>query len=147
MSSLPAASLDAGLHALLDTYRAAILAKDLDAFTALYDPHVRVFELWGTWQFDDAAAWRDGIAGWFASLGEERVRVGFDDVRIEADGSLAALACFVSYTAIAPDDRTLRSMTNRLGWTLRRGDAGWRVVHEHTSAPVDVDTGKVKLER
>lgn len=31
---------------VLDAYKAAVAAKDVDAFVALYDQDVRVFDLW-----------------------------------------------------------------------------------------------------
>jgi hypothetical protein len=38
-------------------------------------------------------------------------------------------------------------MHNRLSWTLARRGAGWRIVHEHTSAPIDFGTMKAMLAR
>ena len=38
-------------------------------------------------------------------------------------------------------------MNNRLTWGLRKTHGTWKVVHEHTSAPVDMSTGKVDLAR
>ena len=38
-------------------------------------------------------------------------------------------------------------MNNRLTWILRKEpDGAWKIVHEHTSAPVG-DEGKVQLRR
>jgi ketosteroid isomerase-like protein len=39
-------------------------------------------------------------------------------------------------------------MSNRLTWGLEKSvEGGWKVVHEHSSAPVDFETGRVQLER
>jgi ketosteroid isomerase-like protein len=38
-------------------------------------------------------------------------------------------------------------MNNRLSWGLRKTGGSWKVVHEHTSAPVEMETGKVDLKR
>jgi ketosteroid isomerase-like protein len=39
-------------------------------------------------------------------------------------------------------------MNNRLTWALRKTDRGkWKVVHEHSSAPIDFETAKVILNR
>jgi ketosteroid isomerase-like protein len=39
-------------------------------------------------------------------------------------------------------------VNNRLTWVLRKTPEGaWKVIHEHASAPVDVGTGKVTLQR
>ena len=39
-----------------------------------------------------------------------------------------------------------RTMTNRLTWVLIRHGHDWRIVHEHTSAPID-ESNEVILER
>ena len=49
---------------------------------------------------------------------------------------------------LSADGKELRSMDNRITWVLRRSvDGAWKIVHEHSSAPVDFDTGKDSLRR
>ena len=136
---------DASLAALLDAYRDAVHAKDVDAFVALYDDDVLVFDLWSPGLHDGRDAWRRNTEGWFGALGDERVAVSFESVRTIASESLAAVHAFVIYRALAADGRPLRAMRNRLTWVLRRAERGWRIVHEHTSAPIDGETTKAKL--
>jgi ketosteroid isomerase-like protein len=38
-------------------------------------------------------------------------------------------------------------MHNRLTWALKQENGAWKIVHEHTSAPVDFKTSKVILQR
>jgi ketosteroid isomerase-like protein len=38
-------------------------------------------------------------------------------------------------------------MTNRLTWVLEKEGPMWKIVHEHTSAPVDSHTMKALLSR
>ena len=63
---------------MLDGNRDAVFARDVDAFAALYDQDVHVFDMWGGWSLRGIAAWRRMAEGWFGSLGDERVRVTFD---------------------------------------------------------------------
>jgi uncharacterized protein (TIGR02246 family) len=132
---------------VLDAYRAAVLAKDVDALVALYDPDVRIFDMWGEWSYDDAAAWRKNVEGWFGSLGSETVGVDFDDVRTIASGDLVVAQAFVTYRGLSAEGKELRAMQNRLTVTLAKKDGAWRIVHEHSSSPADLETGKVKLKR
>jgi len=132
---------------LLTVYSESAYAKDIDRFMTNYADDVRVFDLWGSWEIRGAATWREGIAGWFDSLGDDRVVVEFDDVEVAVSGELATLSAFVTYSAEAASGERIRQMTNRLSWTLSRQDGAWRVTHEHTSAPVDAETGKVMLSR
>jgi uncharacterized protein (TIGR02246 family) len=135
------------VRALLDVYSESAYAKDVDRFMTMYAPEVRIFDLWGSWEISGATAWREGIAGWFGSLGDDRVVVEFDDVAVVSSGDLATITAMVGYSAESAAGDRVRQMTNRLTWVLSRTDAAWLVSHEHTSAPVDDATGKVILSR
>lgn len=132
---------------LCEDYQAAVWAKDAAALLALYDPDVCVFDLWSTWSYAGSEAWREAVNGWFGSLGSERVAVTFEDVQSTADGAAASLHAMVRYQSVAADGQALRAMHNRLTWVLRRKNGAWKIVHEHTSAPVNGDTMKVILQR
>jgi uncharacterized protein (TIGR02246 family) len=133
---------------VLERYAAAVRAKDVDAFVALYADDVRVFDLWGRWSYEGAAAWRQMAEGWFDSLGSERVDVEFQGVQALVSGDIAVAHAFVTFQGISADGAALRAMNNRLTWALRKtAHGGWRIVHEHSSAPVDPDTAKVQLQR
>ena len=132
---------------VLDRYRRAVLAKDVDSFVALYDADVRIFDTWGVWSYRGIDAWRRVVAEWFGSLGAERVEVGFSDVESVVGTEVAALHAFVRYGAIGPDGASLRAMDNRISMVLRRRDGAWKIVHEHTSAPIDVAKTTPILQR
>jgi uncharacterized protein (TIGR02246 family) len=133
--------------ALLESYREAVYAKDVDAFVAIFGDDVRVFDMWGTWSHDGIESWREMAVGWFGSLGDELVRVEFDDVQTTVGDDIVVLSAFVTFAGLSADGDELRSMNNRLTWGLRKTGGTWKVVHEHTSAPVEMATGKVDLER
>lgn len=135
------------IPALVDAYRAAVFARDVDALAALYDPEVRVFDTWGRWSYDGRPAWRAMLAEWLGSLGTERVRVEMDEVRAEVTPELAVAHAFVTYQGLSAEGQPLRAMTNRLTWIVRRREGAWRIVHEHTSAPIDFDGMKAILKR
>jgi ketosteroid isomerase-like protein len=122
---------------LLDRYVAAVRAKDVDAFVALYSDDVVVFDMWGVPAYRGLGPWRATVEEWFSSLGDESVGVSFEDV--EARGPLAHM--LVRYAGISPEGEELRAMKNRMTWVVEEG----KVVHEHSSAPADLETGKVLL--
>ncbi len=132
---------------ILEGYKAAVHAKDVDAFVALYDADVRVFDMWGTWSHNGLPAWRTMAEGWFGSLGSERVVVSFDDVQTTLAPDLAVAHAFVTYQAVGADGAVLRALDNRITLTLRRRSGAWKIVHEHSSAPIDGDTAKARLKR
>lgn len=137
---------DPVLQALSD-YKAAVLAKDVDAFVALYAPDVLVFDMWRVWTYKGIAAWREMVAGWFGSLGAERVVVDFDDVQTIVSDDLAVVHTFVTYKAVNADGVDLRSMDNRMSMTLTQKNGAWKIVHQHTSSPIDPDTAQVIFRR
>jgi ketosteroid isomerase-like protein len=131
----------------IETYRAAVFAKDVDALVALYDPNVRTFDLWAQWSYDGIDAWRAMVAGWFEALGPDRVVVRFDHVQMRVAQDFAVVHAFVTYTGMSAEGQALRSMNNRLTWALLQKSGAWKIVHEHTSVPIDHETTKAILQR
>jgi len=108
---------------------------------------VQVFDMWGAWSYNGIAAWREMVANWFGSLGTERVIVDFSNPKATVAQDLAVVHAFVTYKAVTADGVELRSLDNRLTAILTpRGD-GWKIVHEHTSSPIDFETAKVIFNR
>jgi uncharacterized protein (TIGR02246 family) len=136
------------IESLLAAYATAVSAKDVDRFLALYDENATVFDMWGSWAYRGKGEWRRTVTDWFGSLGNDRVEVGFQDVEVAMSDDLATTHAFVTFKGLSADGQELRAMTNRLTWVLRRGNDGvWRIIHEHTSAPIDFETTKVILQR
>jgi len=135
------------LTQIIDGYKSAVLAKDVEAFMRLYDPQVRVFDAWGVWSYDDDASWQRTVEGWFGSLGEERVQVSFDEVVVSEAGGSAIVSAIVTYASIASDGSMLRFMQNRLSWAIQNGSDGYRIVHEHTSMPIGFEDMKAITQR
>lgn len=137
---------DQPVRQILAAYQAAVLAKDVEAFVALYAADVEIFELWRQWTHD-IASWRAMAKEWFAFLGDERCIVEAADVRARVSGDLALLTATLTYRAIDASGKELRSLDNRLSWVLSEIDGRWLVVHEHTSVPLAQETGKGILKR
>ena len=135
---------EAEVRRVVDGYVAAVLAKDVAAFAAWYDPAVRVFDTWGVWSYDGIDAWRKMAEGWFASLGADRVAVTMDELRIDVAGDVALVTAFATYRS---EIDAPKAMSNRLTWVLRLRDGRWTIVHEHTSAPADFDSARLILRR
>jgi ketosteroid isomerase-like protein len=127
----------------MDAYAAAVYAKDLEAFITLYADGVHVFDSWGQWQYDGIDAWREMAAGWFRSLGAERVEVGFNGVSSCVGDNVAFGSAAVTFSGISADGTRLRSMTNRITMGLEKKAGVWKIAHEHSSLPIDMATGKV----
>lgn len=130
-----------------ERYAAAVYARDTDALLRLYDAEVTVFDLWAVWVQEGSTTWGRSVEDWFSSLGDQRVIVDFDEVTVESGENLATLHAIITYRDVGGDGVVQQSMQNRLTWVFRRTIDGWKIVHEHTSAPVDFDTQQVVLQR
>ena len=137
---------DQPIRQALAAYQAAVLAKDVEAFMAIYAEDARIFELWGTWEHD-IASWREMAKGWFAFLGDQRSVVTVHDVRTQVSADMGLLTANLTYTAVDAGGTPLRSLDNRLSWVLRQRGGRWVVVHEHTSVPLAHEDGKGLFKR
>ena len=139
--------IEKSIARVLESYESAVIAKDVEAFMRLYDPGVRVFDAWGVWAYEGSAAWQRAIEGWFTSLGTERVKVTFDEVQTSLGRELATVSAIVTYAGVSAQGQQVRTMQNRITWVLRMGGHTFRIIHEHTSAPIGFNDSKAILQR
>jgi|GEM_PF-5744545 len=59
----------------------------------------------------------------------------------------AFLSIFDSNIHVFAEGTPLRSRQNRLTWVLQKKAGQWKIVHEHTAAPIDHQSGKAILKR
>jgi ketosteroid isomerase-like protein len=139
--------IEKSIARVLESYKAAVFAKDVGAVMRLYDPGVRVFDAWGVWSYEGSDAWQQAVEGWFQSLGSERVKVTFDAIKTSETRESAVVSAIVTYAGVSAQGEELRSMQNRLTWSLRVSGHVLRIVHEHTSAPIGFEDQKAILQR
>lgn len=139
--------LDKDVARILATYESAVFKKDIKTFMHLYDPSVRVFDTWGVWMYEGSDAWQRAVEGWFTSLGTERVKVSFADVKSWVSKEITSVCAVVTYAGLSATGEELRSMQNRVTWVVRTSGHVGRIVHEHTSAPIGFEDSKAILVR
>lgn len=131
----------------LARYSAAAYEKNVDSFVSLYADDVHVFDMWNQWELRGIEAWRKMAQGWFGSLGTERVVVTASDVASTITAELAVGHATLTYAAVSPEGKELRSLDNRLSIALRKSGDTWKIFHEHTSGPIDHQTLVAKIRR
>ncbi|HLX21037.1 MAG TPA: SgcJ/EcaC family oxidoreductase [Gaiellaceae bacterium] len=131
---------------MIDEYVAAVHAKDAAAFADLYTEDARNFDMWAPGLNEGRDTIRAMADGWFSGVGTDEIRVEFQDVQETLGDDVGVLHAFIRFSGVSADGEELRSMTNRITWGLRRTPDGWKIAHEHTSAPLD-DTLKGVLSR
>lgn len=136
-----------GVAATIAAYQEAVFAQDVDALMRLYDPAVRVFDAWGVWSYDGAPAWRKTVEAWLTSLGDDKVRVTVDDLQACGGTDLVVASAVFTYASVDDTGKPQKALQNRITWALRPGTPTWKIVHEHTSAPIGFDDNKAILRR
>lgn len=81
--------LEKQIQKVFEGYKAAVFAKDVEAFLSHYTEDIHIFDMWGKWSYEGIQAWRGMVTGWFDSLGDEKVVVDFDDVQINGSDDVA----------------------------------------------------------
>lgn len=129
---------------VLENYRSAVYEKNAVQFLSSYASDVHIYDCWGNWEYIGLNQWKQMIQEWFKGLDEENVRlkVDFDDRVIEENSNLAFVHCSVTYSAYNGSGEKVRQMINRFTFGLKKEKGSWAIVHEHSSLPIDMETGK-----
>ena len=135
------------LGSLFETYKNAVFQKDVESFASIFDEDVRVFDMWQQWSLSGLVAWRAMAKDWFAGLGTDRDVITFDDIQLETTDEMGTATAFVRFTAVSEKGEELRYLENRLTWVARKKGDTWKIIHQHTSGPIDFNTMKVILQR
>jgi uncharacterized protein (TIGR02246 family) len=134
-------------QSLFESYSNAVAEKDLDAFTSIYDENVYIFDTWQLWDYKGLHAWREMVKSWFTSLGTDKDVVTFEDVQMRESGDLVVFTSIMKFTAVSPQGEELRFLQNRLTWVAQKKENVWKIIHQHSSSPVDFETMQVMLSR
>jgi len=135
---------EAAVRALEAQFIAAASAKDVDAIMKVYAPDVFVFDVVPPRQYVGAAAYRKD---WEEVMSGFKGPVKFElaDLAVEVDGRVAFSHSIQHVTGTDPTGKP-SEMTVRVTDVYRETPAGWRIVQEHVSVPVDLATGKADLQ-
>lgn len=120
-------------------YQEAAWKKDTAAMISLYDDEVEIFDMWDHGYIADAAVWKNIIIDWLESLGEEKVKVAFERETIHQSGTVGFASALIQFQAISKEGDVVRSMKNRITLGFNKRATGWKVFHQHTSAPISGD--------
>jgi ketosteroid isomerase-like protein len=111
--------------------------KDSEGMINLYDENVVVFDMWNKGHYSDLTEWSGVIKQWLGSLKDESVNVIFEMIKIQAGENVGFASSRITYQAISTENKILRSMTNRITLGFVKKENVWKVVHQHTSAPIN----------
>jgi ketosteroid isomerase-like protein len=121
-------------------YKQSAWEKDIKSMIELYEDNVVIFDMWKQGYHTGLIEWSIVIKEWLGSLGEEKVNVIFEMIEIHEGDNAGFASALIAFQAISIDSTVIRSMRNRitLGF-VKKNKNEWKVVHQHTSAPINSD--------
>lgn len=133
------------VQSVLENYQSAVNEKNVEKFLSAYTPDIHVYDCWGSWECNGISGWREMAGEWFNSLRDEGVflKVAFSDLVVEEDSNIAFVHGAVTFAAHNEETgEKLRQITNRFTFGLRKENESWYIKHEHSSLPINIETGK-----
>ncbi|MDW0115925.1 nuclear transport factor 2 family protein [Sporosarcina thermotolerans] len=130
---------------ILENYKTAVYEKDVEKFLSMYDREMHIYDCWGNWESKGISSWKQNVTEWFNGLSEDGVllKVDFNDIVVEEDSYIAFVHCAITYAAHQEESgEKLRQMTNRFTFGLKKVNESWVIAHEHSSLPINMETGK-----
>lgn len=124
------------IEEFFSTYQSAAWNKDATAMINLYDKQAVIFDMWDQGFLLDPSAWAAVITDWFDSLNNEKVKVEFEMINIQQSGNTGFANALIKFQAISKEGNVLRSMKNRITLGFLKAEDDWKVIHQHTSAPI-----------
>jgi ketosteroid isomerase-like protein len=124
-----------GALAVLETYRAAVAARDVDGLVGLYAEDVHRFDTWEEADQVGVAAWREAVAQWLGAHADDVYEVQFDEGDAVAGDSVAFVRAVMTFRVLT-DGVVTHEQVHRFTAGLAMQDGAWRIAHEHTSMPV-----------
>jgi ketosteroid isomerase-like protein len=130
---------EAAIKSEVDAIAEAVRTKDVNSFLSRCAPDVVIFDMLPPLKHEGMAAVR---RNWDAALGRFQGSADYEvqDLEIEVDGSVAFCHCLARFGG------TLRDGTHVSTWLrstigFQKFDDRWKVVHEHVSVPIEMDSG------
>jgi ketosteroid isomerase-like protein len=132
------------IRQLFEGWAKAFQAKDVDGVMAIYAPNVTAFDIVPPLQFKGADAYRKDYADFFGQFAGP-IHVEEAGMQVEISGDVAFAYGLERLTGKTTDGSAV-DLWLRYTEGLKRIDGHWRVVHEHISVPVDMASGKARMD-
>lgn len=82
-------------------YQNSAWCKDATAMINLYDEQAVIFDMWDQGYILNPSEWAKTIENWFGSLGEEKVKVEFEKVKIYQSYNVGFASALIQFQAIS----------------------------------------------
>ncbi|MEU8638650.1 nuclear transport factor 2 family protein [Amycolatopsis sp. NPDC048633] len=119
---------------LVEARVAAVAAKDVETLVAQYAEDVTLFDALGPLRDTGRDVERARLREWFGAY-RSTIDLTVQDLEVVADGDVA-FAHYLFQVKGTMTDGTDVDMWVRSTVGFRRGEDGWKIVHEHSSVPL-----------
>jgi uncharacterized protein (TIGR02246 family) len=133
-------STETEIKTLLDTWSAAVAAKDVDGLMTLYAPNIVYFDAVPPLQVTGVTSVRKNFQRWF-DLWASGIKSESRDLRIIASNDTAVAFKLHRSSGVRKDGREA-GMWVRVTVVCRRFNSHWLITHEHVSVPADMQGGR-----
>lgn len=132
------------IQTLIKQWSDAVRDKDLDAIMAYYAPDIVAYDAIIQLQFKGAQAYRQH---WEYCLGMCNGPMVFEQRELVVHGDeQLAFAHWLNSCGASDDQGEQKSSWMRASAGYRHTPQGWKAVHEHFSAPFDMESGKALFD-
>jgi ketosteroid isomerase-like protein len=138
------AAAEAEIRALLKARSEAVKSKSVDALVAHHAPSVLAYDLIEPLQYVGLEALRSRAQQWFDGF-DSAMTYEVRDLKVTADDEVAFCHGLHHVSGTAKDGKKI-DMFWRATQCLRCIGGKWMIVHEHSSIPFDMQTGKVSFD-
>ena len=132
------------IKARYSQWKHALDARDLNGIMSVYAPDVDAYDITPPLQFNGTDAYRKDYSDFLAEL-KGPIKINIPTIHIEQSGDTAYAFGLEHLRGTMmngkPVDMWVRFTD---GWKREKG--GWFIEHEHVSVPVDLVTGKARLD-
>jgi ketosteroid isomerase-like protein len=135
---------EAEIRRVLGHWLEAVRTRDSSRLTSNLSPDVLVFDLINPLQYVGADAVRERAKEWLSSF---QGPIGYEnrDLSITAGDDVAFCHSLNRISATNRDGKTI-DMWWRATVCFRKVNGTWMVVHEHSSVPFDMESGRASLD-
>lgn len=130
---------------VLEVYKTAVYEQDVEKFLSIHAENVHIYDCWGNWECRGISEWRKNVIEWFTGLNAEGeiLKVLFHEVKMEESETVSFVHCEVVFAAYTKEsEEKLRQIANRFTFCLKTIEGSWVIAHQHSSLPIDMNTGK-----
>jgi ketosteroid isomerase-like protein len=125
-----------------DTYANAVLYQDKKLMKSLYHKDIVMFDLWNKYYINGKESIDQIVDDWFDTIKTDRVVVEFSNIHFFGDTKVAHADAIVVFKAYTKDDKILRQIKERMTVCFVNETDNWYVINQHTSVPIEIESGK-----